>query len=109
MFLNDAVRNGQTQTCPATDALRRIERVVDLRDVFGSDADASVTDFDDHIAIHCCCRNSDSPALRYRITRVQNKSRENLLKFAAVSQYLWRIGVVHAGNLDLVPSELRFE
>ena len=44
VLLNDSIRDGQTKAGSLTNTLSRIERVVNLRYVFGSDTDAGIGD-----------------------------------------------------------------
>src|ERR1051326_2418267 len=78
VFLNDAVRHRQTKTGTLANALRRVERIVNLRDVLRGDADAGIGDLcDQRSVVRCGRRDLDLSAIRNRITRVEQKVGEN--------------------------------
>ena len=71
VLLHDAVGDGEAEARAAPDACRGVERVVNLGDVFGRDADACVRDFDEERAVGCGGRpEPDAPAFRDGVTRM---------------------------------------
>src|SRR5205807_7191981 len=83
MLLDDAVSDGETKAGAAADSLRGEKRIVNFRDVFGSNADAIVGDFDgQRVLVSVFGRQHDTAvAVRDRIAGIQDQVREDLLQF----------------------------
>src|SRR5215213_9919843 len=110
VFLHDAIRHCEPEAGSLSDAFRRVERIVDLRDVLGCDADTRIGNLcDERSIIGCIGCDDNSSAVGNRITRVQDQISEDLLQLTGVSVSLGRVLVVASNDLDLAETQLRFE
>src|ERR1051326_2772767 len=110
VFLNDSIRDSQTEAGSLANALGGVERIVNLGYILGRDTDSGVGDLGHDRAIIAdtgCDR--DSPAVGNRITRVENEIREDLLQLARVSVSFRRVFSIATNDLDLAATQLRFE
>src|SRR5437868_462041 len=77
VLLHDAVSDCESKTSTAADSLRSEKRIVNFGDVFGSDADASVRDFDGQRILFPVFRRQHyaAAAIRDRIAGIENQVR----------------------------------
>ena len=103
MLLDDAVSDGETKAGAAADSLRGEKRIVNFRDVFGSNADAIVGDFDgQRVLVSVFGRQHDTAvAVRDRIAGIQDQVREDLLQFYWIAVNLRRMIAILANDFDL--------
>src|SRR5262249_30182024 len=95
VFLDDAVRNGESKPGALADALRRVERIVNLCHVLGRDTDSGVGDLGNQRTIFSRTgRNANRAAVGNRVSRVEEQVCKYLLQFARVAVRLGRALVV---------------
>ena len=81
VLLHDAVGDRQAEAGALADLLRREERIVDPRELFGRNPGAGVGDFDRRADRALRLRDDREPAaLRHRVARVQEQVQEHLLE-----------------------------
>ena len=102
VFLNNAVRNRQTEAGALAHAFSCVERIVNLRNVLRCDADACVGYFDDQrTVVGGAGGDRDATTVGYRVACVEDQVCKDLLEFAGVGVSFGRSFGVATNDLDL--------
>src|SRR6185503_8847536 len=109
VLLHDAVRHGQAQARTPALGLRRKERVVDPREMFGRNADAGVRNLDDHFLAADAADHREPSAFLHRVARVEEQVQEHLLELVLHAPHNHRGVRKFAAHLDTAGPELVLE
>ena len=109
VLLDDAIRDGETQSCSLSHLLGREKGVINLLDIVLWNSNTIVSDFDHQRGILFISLHFQLSALRHRILSIEEKVHKNLLQLTHTAQGFWNGWIQSHPDLDTPLLELVVE